>query len=204
MIHLYAFVGGLARVPAGVETIAAGNVRAVFARSSGDTRDDVIRHGRVLEQLLESATAVLPVRFGERFPSVEALESVVAARRRELEIALAKVDGCVELAVRVARGTDDSAPPRSGGRDYMRSRLRVISEDAALVSSLDGALRAHARATTVAQRPASTLLHDASYLVDRRAVAEFAAAVDRYAAWYPELAVVCTGPWPPASFAEVS
>jgi hypothetical protein len=35
-------------------------------------------------------------------------------------------------------------------------------------------------------------------------VGEFAAAIDRYAAAYPELAVVCTGPWPPASFAEVS
>jgi hypothetical protein len=204
VIHLYAFAAGLDHVPAEVETVEVGGIRAVFGRSSGDTRDDVIRHGRVLEALLERATAVLPVRFGERFPSVDALEAVVADRREELEAALARVDGCVELAVRVARGTDVPPPPRARGSEYMRARLRVVSEEAALVSSLDGALRRYARASAAANRPATALLHDACYLVDRGDVSEFAAAVDRYAALYPELAVVCTGPWPPASFAEVA
>jgi hypothetical protein len=204
VIHLYAFTGGLDEAPLEVETVGAGSIRAVFGRSVGDTRDDVVRHGRVLETLLERATAVLPVRFGERFPSVEALETVLAARHDELEAALARVDGCVELAVRVARGTDDLQPPQARGGDYMRARLRVISEETALVSSLDGALRRYARASAVANRPATAFLHDACYLVDRGAVTDFAAAVDRYAELYPELAVVCTGPWPPASFAEVA
>jgi hypothetical protein len=205
VIHLYAFAAGLAGPPPdGVETVGMGRVQAVFGRSMGDTRRDVIRHGRVLEALLEHATAVLPARFGERFPTVEALEAAMAARREQLEAALARVEGCVELAVRVGRDADDSPRRRSDGREYMRARLHVVAEEDALVSSLDDALREWARATAVARQPASALLHDASYLVDRDAVGEFAAAVDRYAAAYPELAVVCTGPWPPASFAEVS
>jgi hypothetical protein len=40
----------------------------------------------------------------------------------------------------------------------------------------------------------------AAYLVDRGAVEEFVAAVRRLQHRHPELAVVCTGPWPPFSF----
>ena len=42
---------------------------------------------------------------------------------------------------------------------------------------------------------------EARYLVARSDVAGFAAEVERYAREHPELAVVCTGPWAPYTFA---
>jgi len=48
---------------------------------------------------------------------------------------------------------------------------------------------------------ASQLLHDACYLVERDRVDEFARSVETYASAHPELSLVCTGPWAPASFA---
>jgi hypothetical protein len=42
----------------------------------------------------------------------------------------------------------------------------------------------------------------AAYLVDRDAVGGFTARVDALQREHPELAVLCTGPWPPYSFAE--
>jgi hypothetical protein len=41
-----------------------------------------------------------------------------------------------------------------------------------------------------------------AYLVDRPAVARFRAAVERLQATHPEAAILCTGPWPPYSFAS--
>jgi hypothetical protein len=42
----------------------------------------------------------------------------------------------------------------------------------------------------------------AAYLVDRGAVGEFVARVRQLQRAHEELALVCTGPWPPFSFAQ--
>jgi gas vesicle protein GvpL/GvpF len=196
VIELFAFACGLREVPEGCNALSFGPVTAVVGPAGGDSRDDVVRHGLVVQQLVEESDAVLPARFGERFSDEAALATAVAPRLRELEERLAAVDGCVELAVRVSRSQQDGERPADGA-SYMRARLHGVST----VSKLHAVLAEHARATIVAQSP---LLHDASYLVERDEVDDFARRVAAYGAAHPELNLVCTGPWAPASFAGVA
>ena len=83
----------------------------------------------------------------------------------------------------------------------MRTRLRAVSADAAAAHALHALLERHARATVVTEPALSRLVHDACYLVERDVVGEFASCVETYGAEHPELTLVCTGPWAPASFA---
>jgi hypothetical protein len=145
---------------------------------------------------------VLPARFGERFADAEALVAAVATRLPELEERLAAVDGCVELAVRVARAEREEAHDRpADGAAYMRSRLRSVTADAAAADALHAALQRCARGSVVAEPTLSRLLHDGCYLVERGSVETFAERVASYAEAHPELSLVCTGPWAPATFA---
>ena len=50
-------------------------------------------------------------------------------------------------------------------------------------------------------RPAPELLR-AAYLVEREAVEPFVARVRELQREHPALSLLCTGPWPPYSFAE--
>ena len=193
MIELYAFACGIRSLPDGCRAAQLGHVAVVFGSAGGETRDDAVRHGLVVQALLETCDAVLPVRFGERFSDVTALVAAVTPRVHELENRLAAVDGCVELAVRAAR----AERAVSDGAAYMRAGLEATRA----ASTLHALLRERARAAVVAQSP---LLHDGCYLVARDDVDDFAARVAGYGAEHPELSLVCTGPWAPASFAEAA
>ena len=50
--------------------------------------------------------------------------------------------------------------------------------------------------------PLSLPLFAASYLVPEPELDRFKRVVSRLAADHPELAIVCTGPWPPYSFVD--
>jgi gas vesicle protein GvpL/GvpF len=193
VIELYAFACGIHGLPDGCRAARLGHVAAVFGSAGGETRDDAVRHGLVVQALVETCDAVLPVRFGERFTDVTSLVAAVTPRVHELEDRLAAVDGCVELAVRAARAEQAAAD----GAAYMWAGLQATRAAAALHSLLEE----RARAAVVTQSP---LLHDAYYLVARDDVDEFAHRVAAYGAEHPELNLVCTGPWAPASFAEAA
>jgi hypothetical protein len=193
MIELYAFACGVRELPEGCRAAQLGHVAAVFGSAGGEAREDAIRHGLVVQALTETCDAVLPARFGERFSDVTALVDAVVPRLHELEDRLAAVDGCVELAVRVAR----AAPERGNGTEYMQGGLRATRA----AFGLHALLQERARAAVVARSP---LLHDACYLVARDDVDDFARRVAAYGAEHPELDLVCTGPWAPASFAEAA
>jgi hypothetical protein len=81
---------------------------------------------------------------------------------------------------------EEEHPAVRTGTDYMRAAGRREAE----LRALDERLQARARKSV-----------DARYLVARADVAGFAAEVERYAREHPELAVVCTGPWAPYTFA---
>jgi hypothetical protein len=205
MIHLYAFARGLHELPDedGLSGVAlAPGVDAIVGPALGDGHEDVVRHGLVVQALIDAADAVLPARFGERFADVAALHAAVRGRTRDLEQRLAEIDGCVELTVRVGRADERYDAP--DGTAYMRARLRAITADAAAAEALHSLLRAASRETVVASPVLSRLLHDACYLVERPRVDEFVRRVEDYAAAHPELSFACTGPWAPASFAEAA
>jgi hypothetical protein len=187
VIHLYAFARGLRELQPSLESRPFGRVLAVV----GDQNPDPLRHGLVVEGLLDRAEAVLPVRFGERFAEDGDLAAAVAPRLEALERQLDHVAGCVEVGVRIV------PRPESGesadGVGYMHARLR--EERAA--DELHRALAARARARVRSSR-------DAGYLVARADVADFSRAVERLLESQPALDALCTGPWAPYSFAAAT
>ena len=116
---------------------------------------------------------------------------------RRLAASLDRVRGAAELAVRAHPRRQDADPPARGGsgHDYMSGKAR----------QLEAARAVHEPLAQVARdsviRPGPELLR-AAYLVDRGAVERFVAVVRRLQDAHAGLDVLCTGPWPPYSFAE--
>jgi hypothetical protein len=211
LIHLYAIVDGL-REPPPMRGIGAaplelrtvdelGVVVSVGAGRAEETEYAVLRHATVVEAVAAAADALLPSRFGDEFPDDSTLRRSLLARYEELRRRLDHVRGCVEIGVR-ALGTEcGTRLAASGGTAYMTTRLRAVTEQERLASELQGPLRRYARDSSAA-RGARTFVHDAAYLVPRPAADVFVDAVAKFQARHPELSVLCTGPWPPYSFAQ--
>lgn len=205
MIHLYAFVDGLHRLPgirgAGGEPLAARplpGLTAVVGEPDSPlppTTETAIAHGTVVEALREHADAVLPVRLGRPFADAAALHAAVQPQLPALRDRLTRLRGCVELGVRIA--TTDSEE-QVDGATYLRRRAAVSAARAALADELHAAVRPYA----LDRRVDDSASFQAAYLVRRADVDAFAQQVDRLGGRHPEAAVVCTGPWAPYSFAE--
>jgi hypothetical protein len=187
VIYLYAFVQGLRELERGLDTRPIGGLVAV----TGNEEPDPLRFGLVVEGLRESADAVLPVRFGERFAGEEELAAAIEPRRDALERRLAHVAGCVEVGVRIVPSSD--AAEAADGADYMAARLR----EQRAVEEIHNALGAEARDSVRTSR-------DAGYLLGRGEVDDFSLAVARLLESHPTLDAVCTGPWAPYSFAAAT
>ena len=131
----------------------------------------------LLEELMRER-ALLPIRYGTRVEDDAAAAAAVAPRDAELAAALDRVRGAVEVSVRAVAG--DGA---------------ATAAPEAVHERLSAAAREHAR-------------HDgpeplrAAYLVDTGAVDGFVATVRELQHEHPGLSILCTGPWPPYSFAE--
>lgn len=161
------------------------------------TPDTLWRHEEVVESLMEDRE-LLPVRFGTVLPDEAAVTSAIAERREELATGLDRVRGMIELAVRAELANSPSPPgPAATGRAYMEAKT-ARHESA---KRLHDSLAEHAQASLV--RPGPELLR-AAYLVRRDDVERFVTAVRELQARHAELKVICTGPWPPYSFAEGS
>lgn len=187
MIQLFAFVRGLRELEEGLQAQPVGSIVAV----TGPEEQDPLRHGLVVENLLDQADAILPVRFGERFETEDDLATATAPQLEALERRLDHVAGCVEVGVRIV--------PRREHRDdvdgaaYMRGRLR----EQVAADEVHRALAERARDSVQTSR-------DAGYLVARSDLGSFSFAVERLLEAHPTLDVLCTGPWAPYSFAAAT
>jgi hypothetical protein len=165
------------------------------AESREVTADALWRHEQMVEALMESRD-LLPVRFGTLVADDQAAARAVEERKEELAASLERVRGAVELAVRAhRREPEPEALPRASGREYMAAKARTTQAAACIHEPL----AAVARDSRVRTGP--ELLH-AAYLVERDRVGRFVSAVRRLQEANPEVDVLCTGPWPPYSFAE--
>ena len=174
MIELYAVTDDPSPPAPPLRALPCAGLTALVAPAGprGEvTPDELWRHEAVIEALMEDRD-LLPVRFGTRLADDEAVAVEIGARREQLALALERVRGAVELAVR-AVGPGESAD--------------------GVHATLLGAARA-------SRRLAGPELLRAAYLVDRDAVPAFARAVESLQR--PGLGVLCTGPWPPYSFTE--
>jgi hypothetical protein len=164
---------------------AGGFTAAVTHHATGAPRaasGPLRRHQRVVEELMRGGT-LLPQRFGTVAADAESLHRSVASRREALMQALARVRGRSEIAVRVV--------PRSRPWDY-----------GDLAATVHAPLAELAHASRLSNHPAASAALAAAYLVDDGDGHDrFNARAASIASRRPELAIACTGPWPPYSFA---
>jgi len=202
---------GLAQAP--LDGLREGLLLAVFtrhARSVGDPAPDALwAHERVVERLMAERT-VLPMRFGSTVADEDALRRFLIGRRQPLTDTLARIAGRVELGVRiVAHHVAGNGVPAAAvvvpaaapsGREYLISKLRDGERTKQLAAALHEPLAALAAdASLQTARGADDVLRGA-YLVDRGVVPRFRATVERLQHTHPEVAILCTGPWPPYTF----
>jgi gas vesicle protein GvpL/GvpF len=190
--------------PASLRAVPVGALAAICAPAVERevTPEALWRHEEVVEALMEDRD-LLPVRYGTLVEDDAAAVRAVAARRSELAAALDRVRGAVELAVRaVATDPEDGDGEHRDGADYLRTKHRVTAAQDEVARVLHEPLSALARADVRGvPRPPSELLR-AAYLVDRDAVATFTRLIGRLDERNRDLQLLCTGPWPPYSFAQ--
>jgi len=213
VIYLYAITWSRCGTPegAGLEGSPLFAVRfedlvAVCSRHhAGELRarpETLWRHDDVVERTrLRGPT--LPIRFGSTFPDERAAMEALPGRADAFRAQLERVEGCVELAVRVGiPGT--SGPPREEGGAFLRARLERQREMRAAAERALPPLDELAVACRRGEPPADRRCLTASYLVRQSDVEQFVREVRRIARTPAgeagELSVSCTGPWAPYSF----
>ncbi len=175
-------------------------------------------HESVVEELIGTGT-ILPLRFGSTLADEGAVLALLRERENELADGLARVRGAVELGVRALWEPDDApelAPAASGaageaaapaeteagaGTTYLMRRLGHSRRSEALSERIHAPLERLARASTRRMLASPRALLTGAYLVDRGAVDDFRATAERLDEEIEEAAILCTGPWPPYSFA---
>jgi hypothetical protein len=161
------------------------------------SREQVLRHAEVVDELLSRSAAVLPAQLGRAFRDEDELTAAVREQAPQLARTLERVRGCVEFGLRVT-GLAGAAPEADAesGAGYMRARLEQLRRQDAAIERLHEPLARLARAETLQRRPDG---FGAAYLVERASAPAFQAAAARVER-EPGAVVVCTGPWPPYSF----
>jgi gas vesicle protein GvpL/GvpF len=211
VIHLYGVVEELERLPpvAGVdagqlERRRIEGLELIVSRTvdrRGVTQEAILSHAHVVEELMARSGAVLPARFGSAFSDEQELADAVRTKASALARGLSLVRGCFEFGLRVLG--DGAAEKGSGGlsgRDYMRTRLAEEKARRRLAQELHEPLARLSRASARFGGASSDLLQSA-YLVPRHDVAVFGEHVRGLEATHSDLTIICTGPWPPYTFA---
>jgi hypothetical protein len=197
VIELYAITDDPSPPDPPLRAVRSDGLTALYAPAERRqlTAEVLWRHEEVVESLMAERD-LLPMRFGTLVQDDEAAVRALDERREELKASLDRVRGAVELSVRAA--TDASSEGTAvglSGTEYMRAKAHR-TEAAGL---LHEPLAFLARESVV--QPGPELLR-AAYLVDRDAVESFVGLVRRLQATHEDLHILCTGPWPPYSFAQ--
>ena len=182
--------------------VRGARLAAVVSESQAPEANEerIWEYERVVESLMESGT-VLPVRFGTVLEHDEAVRGFLTQQRDELDRGLGRVQGTVEMGVRVEwdGGAGDVAP--ESGTAYMLGRLAVLRSARAIADRL-APLRSLARLARIAVMPRRDVAVLGAYLVERRSADAFAERCEHLRHELAPAELACTGPWPPYSFAR--
>lgn len=188
--------------------VAEGALVAVVSEHDGPdlkpTSAAVSAYERTVRGLMERG-AILPARFGSVLEDESAVRELLRRRRKDLLARLRRVRGAVEIGLRASwrKGTPSRPDPgrSQSGTSYLRERLERRQCAARVAGELDrlSAIALSAR-RSMTPRPDVPVLD--AYLVERGRVDEFVALVERLDGDLDDVELVCTGPWPPYSFAE--
>lgn len=216
MLHLYGIVepqtqcAGLGLDGEQPASVDCGDVAAVVSEharplDSAPDEEALWEHERVLEALLE-AGPVLPVRFGIRFADRAALLAAVQSRSAELAEMLADVRGRVEVSVRLLARNEAPEPVDEDDASFgpgARYLLARLGERRAAERKLE-AVRARLAPLAVAERsrllPRPGTPATAAFLVERNVLERFRREAGKLEQELKDVALVCTGPWPPYNF----
>lgn len=234
-IYLYAVVDGDASLsqslfgfaPTPVWLLPVGKVAAVVGAVAieqiKETSTAALVHEEVIEKLM-AERRVLPVRFGAVFSSVEALSSALAERHDLLYADLRRLDGRVEVGVRIlwdgtgrrVRASDfqamkiatgSSQGAGGPGMEYMRARMTEVAVERHLRQEAEelgqrcrAILAPYASALRLKTLVTEEIPVSVACLVSREAVGPLVGAANRLHELEPDIRAVCTGPWPPYHF----
>lgn len=187
------------------------------------TRENVLRHERIVRRVLAEATP-LPFRFGT-IVSEARLQSYLNSQQASLRAQLARVRGCVEMSVKViwkpeaVRHEDESRDAqaksageagkttRGSGTAFLAAKRREILGDETLKARaeelsawLAACLGDVVREALVSLQPTESLVLSASHLVERTRLDEYREALKRAQSERVELHFLTSGAWPPYSF----
>lgn len=184
------------------------------------TSDEVWRHEEVVEELMNDR-AVLPARFGTLLPSRQHASDILCRAHRGLVQDIERVRGHVEIGMRflstIEYGVEAERPlsasnkllrPGTGpGSAYLWARLARERElgdrrrnKLRLVREVYERLASHANASRLDDKVDDRHGTSAVFLVPWDGMACFRDVASDMAKAHPELALLCTGPWPPYSF----
>lgn len=159
---------------------------------------------RVMERLMACRT-IVPARFGSVLVDERQTLELIRDRHDELRLGLARLRGAVEIGARVRwRGgvaVSEPAEASSPGAAYMARRVALHRRARDLAHRLDPLAELARDVRRRLDEDKEFPVSDA-YLVPREQVGKFAEAVKELDERDPEIELVCTGPWPPFSFAR--
>jgi hypothetical protein len=183
--------------------VAHDGLAAVVSEHDGSRadRDDLWSYEQVMERLMLERT-ILPMRFGTVLADEHEVRSMMRERAEQLRAGLERVRGAIELSLR-AGWREPPAPVTAAGPGtaYMLDRVTLDRRARALADCLDP-LDALARDMRRRLAPHADLPVRGAYLVDRPRVADFTDCVKDLDERHADIELVCTGPWPPYSFAS--
>lgn len=156
---------------------------------------------RTVRALIDRAP-ILPAQFGSLLEDEAGVRGFLRRRSEDLLSRLKRVWEAVEIGLR-ASWREGSVPSTDGSESaasYLRDRLELREHARRVAHQLDPltALALSSR-RVLAPRPDLPVLD--AYLVDRGRVDEFVALVEKLGGVLDDVDLVCTGPWPPYSFA---
>lgn len=200
---VYAITDAPAAETGPLRTVERDGLAAVVSEHDGQRpeRSDLWGYEQVMERLMAEHT-ILPMRFGTVLADERKVRAMIGERFEELHAGLERVRGAVELSLR-AGWREPSAPVTATGPGtaYMLDRVALDRRARALADRLDP-LGALAREMRRRIAPQGDLPVQNAYLVDRPRITEFTERVRHLDERHGDIELVCTGPWPPYSFAS--
>lgn len=200
-------VSGLGDRP--LREVADDRLAAIVGDHAGDGGPPAATIGtlRAYEDAVErlmDARVILPARFGSVMADEGEVRALLRRRRTDLLARLDQVRGAVELGLRATwdDAREATLQQRSeSGTEYLRGRMECRRRAGEVARDLDPlAELARSRRRAMLSRPELPVLD--AYLVDRARIRPFVALVEEIDGHIEDVELLCTGPWPPYSFAE--
>ena len=224
LLYMYALIGtgpegdlgtGLAGEP--LRLVRGGGVLAVVGELSvlpEVSADTLVAHDFTVRRIADLVPAILPVRFGQSLPDERSLAAWLTERDEDLAKALARVEGCVQMTLRVfgepeerTTGTARTAGTQQhegSGTRYLEERRRAAARARSLpeIAPLREALRPLLRAERIERSHGYGLLVGSAYdLIGSGEAGEYARLVAEIAPKLDTFRIFASGPSPPYAFA---